>query len=326
MFVDRRFKRSLAGLVLIAAVMIVVAGAIERPGLFGWLTGKQAQGPQEKVDTRLQPAAGAALDPDVFIARADAPVAPDAGKAAPFPGVDPNLVSKIQDDTLWLWKRDEGDVHLHLLAALRAADDDALAGADRTSHLQLFNQPDVYRARPVRIKGIVRRTEWRELPGGKQGIVGYYHVVVQPEDNHDELIFVHVLRTPSGFPTRFEMNEPVEVSGLFYRRLAYRAQDALRVAPLVLARTVQWQPLAAGPEPAAVGPFQIMLILLGTALLALFAVRMALHRRRRELPEYVARYVQKDGDGPADGKIIVPEIVAPETVEGPPREPGRPAA
>jgi hypothetical protein len=325
LFLDRRFKRSLGALVLIVAVLIVVAGAIERPGLVGWLVGKPSETPQAKVDTRLRMAAGAPLDPDVFIARADGPAAPPAAGPAPFPGVDADKVAQIEDDTLWMWKGDERDLHRHLLAALRKAGDDALAGAERTSHLQLFNQPDAYRARPVRIKGTVLRAEWRKLADNAEGLGGYYDLVVLPEDNHDELIFVHALQTPPGFPARFEMREPVELSGLFYRRLAYRAQDTLRVAPLVLARTVEWRPPLAEPEPA-MGPVQVLAILLGAALLALLAVAAVFRGREPKLPKHLARF-QREKDGPADGKIVVPEvetptIVAPQTVEGPKREPG----
>jgi hypothetical protein len=65
-----------------------------------------------------------------------------------------------------------------------------------------------------------------------------------------------------------ETDETVSVTGYFFKRWAYRAQDSTRLAPLILAKTLRWEPepLAEQPASGSATNLQVWLLVLGTLL------------------------------------------------------------
>jgi hypothetical protein len=103
----------------------------------------------------------------------------------------------------------------------------------------------------VTVAGKIRRTYLPRVPDNDYQIDRYYQTVFQPADNRSELMFVYCLSLPEGFPEGTEVSAEVEVTGFYFKRWAYAAQDSVRTAPVLLARTVRWnRPPAAVEEPA----------------------------------------------------------------------------
>jgi hypothetical protein len=91
---------------------------------------------------------------------------------------------------------------------------------------------------------------------------------------------VYCLHLPEAFPTGMELVEEAEVTGFFFKRWAYLAQDTFRTAPMLLARTIRWQK---APEAAARSlpkPGTWMLVILAAAAFSILAA-VYVHRRTR---------------------------------------------
>ena len=106
-----------------------------------------------------------------------------------------------------------------------------------------------------------------ELLPNEYGIKQYYQVWLWPSDNPSAPMVVYCLRLPQGFPTGMELAEPADVTGYFFKRWAYQANDALRAAPELLARTLQWEqrPVMTPPQPVETWPIPLVV---GAAALA----------------------------------------------------------
>jgi hypothetical protein len=113
---------------------------------------------------------------------------------------------------------------------------------------QLFQQPAAYRGRLVRMEGRVRQVERHDAPANSYGVKQYYRAVVETAANP---LFVYFLELPPGFPVGPRLYEDVAVSGFFFKRLAYRAIDDIRTAPVIAARTLDWSPRPAATQRGA---------------------------------------------------------------------------
>lgn len=91
------------------------------------------------------------------------------------------------------------------------------------------------------LSGTVRQAEYREAAANQQGIKGFHKLVLSPTDHPAGLTFVDCLELPAGFPTGERLNAEVDIVGISYKRWAYAAQDGIRTAPLLLAKTVTWK-------------------------------------------------------------------------------------
>ena len=86
---------------------------------------------------------------------------------------------------------------------------------------------------------------------------------LRPQAGPDMPLVVYALDLPAGFPPvkpkdergqGTSLNEEVEVTGYFFKRWAYAAQDDIRSVPLILAASPRWLDR---PSPAADGEFSV---------------------------------------------------------------------
>ncbi len=175
------------------------------------------------------------------------------------------------------------------------------------SYAQLFRQPSQYRGRLVTVSGVVHRANRVELPSNDYGIKQYYQVWLWPSDNPSAPIVVYCLRLPKDFPTGMELAEPAAVTGYFFKRWAYQANDALCAAPELLARSLQWQQRPAVTPPQPVETWPIPLVVGAAALAALLATGIVYLRTRPTRPDlpdrppnFDALYEMDQQNRPAD--------------------------
>jgi hypothetical protein len=265
-YLGGREQRRLLLLVGMLSLLAVVTPKVNDPGLWRWMfagaaasegaaddDARNSSAWGDRVDTRLPRSPEVAESLDVVRVEPAADVAgpvPDARKQL-FPGVRPEWLATIRDDTVL--RGTEHEALYSLLAILASADERALAAASRgpASYLQLFKQPDEYRGELVTLSGTVHKAVYREAAANQQGIKGFYKLALQPDDHPAGLIFVDCLELPEGSPTGERVRFEVELVGLSYKRWAYAAQDGIRTAPLLLAKTVTWTdaPAASAAPP-----------------------------------------------------------------------------
>jgi hypothetical protein len=110
----------------------------------------------------------------------------------------------------------------------------------------LFRHPDVYRGRPVTLRGTLRRLV-KQTPGDNDlGVKHVYEGWVYAHGSQHNPAVVLFTRRPAGLPTGGDLAEDVQFSGYFLKLYGYQAQDTTRKAPLFVAGEVEWQ-----PQPAA---------------------------------------------------------------------------
>ncbi len=153
-------------------------------------------------------------------------------------------LSAVKDNTFF--RAEENQAWFGILDRLRKARADDL---DRDSlgevtYAQLIKQPDVYRGKSVAIRGTVMREELLPAPTNDLGIEKYHRLVIRPEGGGVWPIVVYSLVLPEKFPRGDDIHADVQVNGIFFKNWSYSWQEGLGLAPVILAKTVGWQPTA----------------------------------------------------------------------------------
>lgn len=133
------------------------------------------------------------------------------------------------------------------LESLKAAE---LQQGQQVSFLELFKQPDAYRGQLVSVKGRVKAVRWQAAAENPYELDGYYVLWMIPTRGADSPIAVYCLNPPAALPLSADGNleksiegldELVDVTGYFVKKIAYHAQDGLRLAPMILTREARWE-------------------------------------------------------------------------------------
>jgi hypothetical protein len=179
--------------------------------------------------------------------------------------LDRVFLSTIRDNTVF--RSAESDAWFRLFERLSRNDATELQtdSAPVVSFGQLFKQPEVYRGRLVTVQGTARRAEFMEAPENLYGIDSYFRLWLQPVGSNSPIV-IYSLDVPDGFPALkiartpdayLDLDEEVRITGFFFKRWPYSAQDGTRLAPVLLSRTFSWTPSASAlaepgnlPHPA----------------------------------------------------------------------------
>jgi len=212
------------------------------------------------------------------------PAEPQGAIAPRFDGVNPEYLEAIRDDTIF--RHAECDAWFHLLRILEDTDEQTLErkSLGRVTFAQLFTLPNDYRGQLVTLYGTIRRARSLPAPKNDYAIERYYQLCLQPEDNRTTPMVVYCLHLPEGFPTGMKTSADVAVTGFFFKRWAYKAQDTVRTTPVVLARTVDWQRPTSRPRNAVEVNAVFLAIVFGAAILLSVAVSLYVYARTRAGP------------------------------------------
>ena len=298
-YFSRRQQWRLLILVMLLGLVVMAAVKARDADKYRWLFGsggtgsvRSADDPGEapvSVDTRVYPVPQGDMIPGTFISPG-ATVHSEETSSRYFPGVKVSNLSSIRDDSPF--RPEETDAQLDFLELLGKTDPAELRAAStgRVTFIQLFRQPDEYRGELVTIRGTAVKVHWAAVTANDQGIGGYFQVWIRPADNRHYPIVAHLLKLPGRFPTGKDISAEVEITGFFFKRWAYQAQDTLRSAPVVLARSVEWKEPPAAVLEEEIGPVSIVLAIVGSALFAVLVAWLAYRRTTgrgppgRELP------------------------------------------
>lgn len=222
-----------------ALVLLLLAGWIERA-----LWGPPSAPAVRQIDTKLAGGPLVRTVDDAVTIEAPPPADVAVGEA----GGDDDLaaprdmLAAVRDDTVFrsadgpawfaIWRR----------LAEEAASETPLPRGRSVGFAQLFEQPRSFRGRRVRFAGRMRRLQEVEAPTNDLGIERTWQAWVEPAGGPPSPIVVYFLSIPPGTRTGLRIDEPVIIDGVFFKRWAYQASDAIRLAPLVMAASPRRPP------------------------------------------------------------------------------------
>ena len=195
--------------------------------------------------------------PDGFAAEEAPPtlIAPAEQDAETPPApVEPAALADVQDNTYF--RPAETGAWFDTLRKVRDTPDTTLRNGamDRVSYAQLIQQPDVYRGRAVTLHGTALREEPIAARENDAGIDGYHRLWIAPDGGGRFPFVVYCLQLPETFPRGDRLHEPVVATGLFFKNWSYAYDGGMGLAPVVLARTVDWTPAPAKTSRQRGGP------------------------------------------------------------------------
>ena len=170
--------------------------------------------------------------------------APDGAKQATsaeyFKTVQPQLLEASRDNTYF--RSVETEAWFHLLDILQNSLPEELAAASlgEVGYVQMVQQPHVYRGRLVTVCGTVRRAEVVEVAENNIGLQTYYLLTVRPAGRQIWPIRIYCLELPDGFPLGEDVSASVVAHGFFFKNWSYQWEGGPGLAPILLARTVNW--------------------------------------------------------------------------------------
>lgn len=223
------------------------------------------------------------IDPEAAI--------PDpAADGAQQPAVDrassgvADVLAQIQDNTYF--RPAETTAWFDLLARLQKMESKQLSAESvgELSYAQLLKQPQIYRGQVVTLRGTLRREEVERPAENALGIDLYHRLVIQPRGGGHWPFIVYCLELPSDLPRGNDLQATVSVTGFFFKNWSYAWQDGLGIAPVVLARSIDWQPPVAQKERLRVtsrGLTQALTAACGFAALVVYLVIRNTRRPRK---------------------------------------------
>ena len=158
-----------------------------------------------------------------------------------FRAVQPQLLESIRDNTYF--RSVETEAWFHLLGILQKSLPEELAAASlgEVGYVQMVQQPHVYRGRLVTVCGTARRAEVVEVAENNIGLQTYYLLTVRPAGRQIWPIRIYCLELPDGFPLGEDVSASVIAHGFFFKNWSYQWEGGPGLAPILLARTVDWQ-------------------------------------------------------------------------------------
>ncbi len=274
-------------ILFLLGVVVIVAGPLMQPATWefiarGFRLGRHGQEPP--IDTRLPPKGNQDDSGTIVVVPMDKHLGELGVLAAAFrqePVLSRQQLEQIQDDALF--RRAEQEVWRQLLELLhqREASELEKQSEGLVSYGQLFRQSGAYRGRLITVRGQLRRAERIPMPANAWGQRYYYQTWLQPADHPSNPIQIYCLELPEGFPLGLQIQEEVEITGFYFKRVAYQARDGLRTAPTLVAKTVRWfpRPSLAREEQPLKGPALVLILVavaglgIGTAVMLYYRVR-----------------------------------------------------
>lgn len=106
----------------------------------------------------------------------------------------------------------------------------------------VFTHPEEYTGELLTMRGYIRKNLQHPAdPEDPRPAATYEAWLYTPDSQHNPVVVVYS-ELPKGMPLGGNLVETIEVTGYFFKVYGYRAQDGLRAAPMLLAKTLEWSP------------------------------------------------------------------------------------
>jgi hypothetical protein len=117
---------------------------------------------------------------------------------------------------------------------------------DFPQFVDLVENPDPYRGRPVTVRGTLRRLTKLDVGKNAFGIEDVFEGWLYTADSNSNPTVVLFTRKPAGLDVGSNITEEIQATGYFLKLYGYEAQKGPEIAPMLLAGTVELNP---GPRP-----------------------------------------------------------------------------
>lgn len=110
------------------------------------------------------------------------------------------------------------------------------------TYVDVFMNPDVWQGRLVTLSGHVRHVV--SYPAGHPEFAGrkLHELWLYTDDSQNNPAVIVTPGLPAEFPVNASLIDQVTVTGCVFKQYVYRSQESRRIAPLILAGSVQWAP------------------------------------------------------------------------------------
>ena len=143
--------------------------------------------------------------------------------------------------------------------------------------VDLFQNPDEYRGRPVSLHGVLRKLTKFDPGKNTVGIDEAYEGWLYTDDAQGNPTVIVFTNKPQKLSVGGDLTEEIRVTGYFLKMYGYEAQDVTRKAPLLLAGEVEWRP---SPEKYVAKPLSLETYLLVGLIVLLVGYAMWQTNRR----------------------------------------------
>lgn len=161
---------------------------------------------------------------------------------------------------------------------------------DFPQFVDLFTHPEFYRGRPVTIHGVMRKLTKFDLGKNSLDLDQAYEGWVYTADSQSNPAVVVFTSKDERLPVNGDIQEEVQFTGYFFKMYGYDAEDAKRIAPMIIAGEVEWT-----PHPyKAVYHHNSVFWYGATALAFLIGCYMVWQTNRREMPPRPLPQIEPD--------------------------------
>jgi hypothetical protein len=232
-YTSRREQWRLMLLILPLGLVILVMARLRDPQTADRVNQFFASVEQPSTDLRPRPAV------------AEKRATPVSAPRSLFPGINPELLKSIRDNTYF--RNAEKDAWFHFFALLERTPQADLKKMHsmEVDYVQLVDQPNFYRGKLVKLYGFTRQITKQTPAPNELGIKSYYRIVVEPTDDIDWPIFVYALELPPGLKEGDNLMSNMVVTGLFFKKLSFQWKEGMGIGPVIVARTIE--DFGAGP-------------------------------------------------------------------------------
>lgn len=228
--------------------------------------------------------------------------------------VQPELLQSVEDSTLGV-RRQEAEAYYTILRRLRATPLHEIEEAARrdVTYTVLMADSDRLRGVPILIEGRLRRLTEHSRRERRPAAGPLFDAWIFTRDSGNEPYHVVCTEVAENIPRgeRLSPSVPVRVAGLFFKQEGYASEGGMNVAPLLLAKRLEWLRTAAPDRlQLALAPYFAGFAVLVAAVVGLLLWRFAArdkafrrHQTERLLGPAVGppeSLEASDGDEPSD--------------------------
>lgn len=241
-------KDQLRMLILVATLAAIVFAIqfASRPATWHWLLPPEpapegAHPPLGDVDFNVRDEEDP-LRPDAFRAEFDPPrdEAVEVTDAAPD-AIDSNLLADVRDNTVGV-RHAEADAYYRLLASARRSSAESLERAAQSGVVftHLMVHPELYRGELVTLVGDIKRLQPLSAGPNEYGIKTVYEAWLFTSDSGVNPYRIVATSVPPDVPLGERIEVPARVTGYFFKKEGYATPGGMHVAPLLLAKRIDW--------------------------------------------------------------------------------------
>ncbi|WP_417380946.1 hypothetical protein [Gimesia sp.] len=172
----------------------------------------------------------------------------------------------------------------------------------------LFKNSDRYKGRLVTLTGRVRKLiHYPAADDNQYGMKTLYEAWLFTDDSQQNPTVIICTEVPpalkEGLPEGSDVIDHVTVTGYLFKMYVYNAQDTSRVAPLILAKQLEWNPKTADER----GSRLFSQILAGTLIVLMAGIAIAIWKATQRDKKFRERRLQKKQDQADFSQLETPQ-------------------